>query len=208
MMKKNTRAQLNQLLQERNEYPDRAAQIDAKVSEIFGETHAVLVMDMSGFSRLTIKHGIMHFLAMIQRMNAITVPAIEEHGGEVIKTEADNVFAIFAEVKTAVETAMDINRRLSAANTMLPEEMDMHGKFGIGYGEVLIVEDEDLFGSEVNLASKLGEDLARREEILLTDAAFSHLESGFAEFEEIEMSVSGLQLLVRKVKPASAPPKV
>jgi adenylate cyclase len=200
-MKGNTRAELSRLLQERNEYPDRAAQIDARVSEIFGRTHAILVMDMSGFSRLTIKHGIMHFLAMIHRMNAIAVPAIEEHGGEVIKTEADNVFAIFPEVKEALETAMDINRRLSAANTMLPEEMDMHGKFGIGYGEVLIVEDQDLFGSEVNLASKLGEDLARREEILLTEAAFSRLEAGFVVCEEVEMSISGLRLLVRKVKP-------
>lgn len=200
-MKRNTRAELSRLLQERNEYPDRAAQIDAKVSEIFGQTHAVLVMDMSGFSRLTIKHGIMHFLAMIHRMNAIAIPAIKEHGGEVIKTEADNIFAIFPEVKEALETAMDINRRLSAANTMLPEEMDMHGKFGIGYGELLIVEDEDLFGSEVNLASKLGEDLARREEILLTEAAFNRLEAGFVVCEEVEMSISGLKLLVRKVKP-------
>jgi adenylate cyclase len=200
-MKGNTRAQLSELLQERNEYPDRAAQIDAKVSEIFGQTHAVLVMDMSGFSRLTIKHGIMHFLAMIHRMNAICIPAIKEHGGEVIKTEADNVFAIFPDVKAALEAAMDINRRLSAANTMLPEEMDMHGKFGIGYGEVLIVEDEDLFGSEVNLASKLGEDLARREEILLTEAAFNRLGDGFVVCEKVEMSISGLQLIVRRVKP-------
>jgi adenylate cyclase len=203
-MKQNTSAQLSQLLQERNEYPDRAVEIDARVAEIFGETHAVLVMDMSGFSRLTIKHGIMHFLAMIHRMNAITVPAIREHGGEVIKTEADNVFAIFPEVRTAVETAWDINRRLSAANTMLPDEMDMHGKFGIGYGEVLIVENQDLFGSEVNLASKLGEDLAAREEILITEAAFARLEEGLAEFDEIEMTISGLQLLVRRVRPASA----
>lgn len=203
-MKQNTRAQLSQLLQERNEYPDRAAEIDARVAEQFGETHAVLVMDMSGFSRLTIKHGIMHFLAMIHRMNAITIPAIKEHGGEVIKTEADNVFAIFPEVRAAVETAQDINRRLSAANTMLPDEMDMHGKFGIGYGEVLIVENQDMFGSEVNLASKLGEDLAAREEILITEAAFARLEQGFAEFDEVEIAISGLQLLVRKVKPASA----
>jgi class 3 adenylate cyclase len=203
-MKQNTRAQLSELLQERNEYPDRAADVDARVAELFGEMHAVLVMDMSGFSRLTIKHGIMHFLAMIHRMNAITIPAIEEHGGTVIKSEADNVFAIFPEVQTAVETALDINRRFSAANTMLPDEMDIHGKFGIGYGEVLIVENQDLFGSEVNLASKLGEDLAEREEILITEAAFSRLEKGFAEFDEIEMAISGLNLLVRRVKSASA----
>jgi adenylate cyclase len=203
-MSKNTLERLGQLLQERNEHPERAAQIDAQVSEVFGETHAVLVMDMSGFSRLTIKHGIMHFLAMIHRMNAIAYPAIEEHGGKVIKTEADNVFAILPDVKAALETAIDINRRLSAANTMLPDEMDMHGKFGIGYGEVLVIERKDLFGSEVNLASKLGEDLARREEILLTEAAFSRLEAGSVECEEIKIQVSGLELLIRRVLPASA----
>ena len=68
-MKDNTREELSRLLQERNEHPDRVEQIDARIRETFGETHAVLVMDMSGFSRMTIKHGIIHFLAMIHRMN-------------------------------------------------------------------------------------------------------------------------------------------
>ena len=69
-MRKNTREELNKLLQERNEYPERAAEVDAKIEEQFCETHAVMVMDMSGFSRLTIKYGIIHFLAMIHRMKS------------------------------------------------------------------------------------------------------------------------------------------
>lgn len=198
-MKNNTREELNRLLQERNEYPDRTEQIDARIRETFGETHAVMVMDMSGFSRMTIKHGIMHFLAMIHRMNQIVAPTVREHGGEVVKFEADNAFAIFEKVEDAVEAAIDTSRRFSAANTMLPEEMDMHGKFGIGYGEVLIVEGADLFGSEVNLASKLGEDLAARGEILLTEAAFSRIEADKREYEEVSMAISGLQLNVHKV---------
>jgi len=198
-MKNNTREELSRLLQERNEYPERIEQIDALIRETFGETHAVMVMDMSGFSRVTIKHGIMHFLAMIHRMNQIVAPTVREHGGRVIKFEADNAFAIFDKVEDAVEAAIDTSRRFSAANTMLPEEMDMHGKFGIGYGEVLIVEDKDLFGSEVNLASKLGEDLAERGEILLTEAAFAEVDAEKREYEEVSMTISGLQLDVHKV---------
>ena len=198
-MRNNTREELSRLLQERNEHPDRAEQIDARIRETFGETHAVLVMDMSGFSRMTIKHGIIHFLAMIHRMNQIVAPTVREHGGQVIKFEADNAFAIFETVEDAVEAAIDATRRFSAANTMLPEEMDMHGKFGVGYGEVLIVADEDLFGSEVNLASKLGEDLAERGEILLTEAAFSQSQADEREYEEVSMSISGLQLIIHKV---------
>jgi class 3 adenylate cyclase len=198
-LKNKTREELSRLLQERNEYPDRIEQIDARIRQTFGETRAVLVMDMSGFSRMTIKHGIIHFLAMIHRMNQIVAPTVREHGGRVIKFEADNAFATFDTVEAAVEAAIDISRRFSAANTMLPEEMDMHGKFGIGYGEILIIEDQDLFGSEVNLASKLGEDLAKRGEILLTEAAFAEVEAEGLECEEVSMTISGLQLNVHKV---------
>lgn len=199
-MRRKTRAELNKLLQERNEYPDRAAEIDEGIRATFGETYAVMVMDMSGFSRLTIKHGIIHFLAMIHRMNQIAMPTVEEYDGAVIKFEADNAFAIFPEVEQAVEASVDIIKRLEAANTMLPDELDMHGKFGIGYGEVLIVQDEDLYGAEVNLASKLGEDLAARNEILITEAAFSRVDASKRSYEEIEMSISGLHLVVHKVK--------
>jgi adenylate cyclase len=199
-MRRKTRTELNKLLQERNEYPDRAADIDAQIRATFGETYAIMVMDMSGFSRLTIKYGIIHFLAMIHRMNQIAMPTVEEHDGAVIKFEADNAFAIFPDVEHAVEACVDIIKRLEAANTMLPELLDMHGKFGIGYGEVLIVQDEDLFGAEVNLASKLGEDLALRNEILLTEAAFNRVDVAKRQYEEIEISVSGLHLVVHKVK--------
>lgn len=204
-MNKQTRDTLAELLQERNEHPERATEIDARIHEIFGETHAILVMDMSGFSRLTIAHGIIHFLAMIHRMHQIALPTVEEHGGEVIKWEADNVFAIFAEVERAVEAAIDIMKRFSAANTMLPEEMDMHGKFGIGYGEALVIEREDLYGSEVNLASKLGEDLACREEILLTEAAFAQVDASARQYELVKMSVSGLELIVHRTKYDATP---
>jgi adenylate cyclase len=199
-MRRKTRAELNKLLQERNEYPDKAAEIDGEIRKTFGETHAITVMDMSGFSRLTIKHGIIHFLAMIHRMNQIIMPTVDEYDGAIIKFEADNAFAIFPDVEQSVAACVDILKRFEAANTMLPDELDMYGKFGIGYGEVLIVQDEDLYGSEVNLASKLGEDLASRGEILLTEAAFQQVDREKRQYEEIELSISGLHLTVHKVK--------
>ena len=42
---------------------------------------------------------------------------------------------------------------------------------GIGYGEMLRIGDADIFGAEVNAACKLGEDVAKSSEILLTGAA-------------------------------------
>lgn len=42
---------------------------------------------------------------------------------------------------------------------------------GIGYGRVLRIGDLDVFGAEVNAASKLGEDIAKANEVLVTQAA-------------------------------------
>ena len=200
MINKRTKTRMARLLQERNEHPARADEIDVRIKEVFGETLAVFVMDMSGFSRQTIRHGIVHFLAQIHRMHSIAAPVVEAHGGEVIKYEADNVFAVFPDVEQAVDAAVELDRGLELADTMLPDEYDMHGEFGIGYGEILVVENEDIYGSEVNLASKLGEDLAQRGEILLTESAFARVDPSRREYERLVMSVSGLELVVHKVK--------
>jgi adenylate cyclase len=196
--------ELTRLLQERNEHPERMAELDEKIRETFAETHAIMVLDMSGFSRLTIKYGIIHFLAMIHRMEAIVRPVVEEYGGRVVKLDADDVFAVFPDVGKAVNGSVDILKRMDAVNTGLPEEFDLYASMGIGYGEVLNLED-DMFGEQMNLASKLGEDLAERGEILLTEAAYKQLEDKSREFEEIEMSISGLHLTVYKIRyPATA----
>ena len=54
-------------------------------------------------------------------------------------------------------------------------ERHLHGSIGIGYGDTLVIGDEDLFGSEMNVACKLGEDIAGLDEILITTAAYTAL---------------------------------
>lgn len=166
---------LDQLLSERNQNPDRVAEIDAEVWRKFGRKVAILALDMCGFSRLASSHGIIHFLAMIHQMQRGAGPAITDNGGKLVKHEADNVFAIFADPAQALEAAVDIFRAFEAMNAVVPDERDIYGSVGIGYGETLVIAESDLYGNEVNLACKLGEDLAGKSEILLTPAAFAAL---------------------------------
>lgn len=171
------RAHLKQLLSERNQYPERAPAIDEEIRRTFERKVAILILDMCGFSRLTAKYGIMHFLGMIHQMDEAARPAIVANGGKVIKQEADNLFAVFDHPSQALEAALDIFRAFDAMNAVLPDERDIYGSIGIGYGETLLIGDEDLFGDEMNRACKLGEDCAERSEILLTDAAWQALPS-------------------------------
>jgi adenylate cyclase len=197
-MNKNNRAYLEKLLQERNERPEKMAEVDAEINATFRQNHAILVMDMSGFSRTTVRYGIIHFLAMIHRMHAIVKPVIAEYSGTIVKEEADNIFAVFPDVKSAVKAAIDSMKQTAAVNTTLPPEMDIYLCIGIGCGDVLMLEGEDMYGSELNLASKLGEDLAERGEILLTAAAFEKFEGKKEDLERVEFSISGLELVAYK----------
>jgi class 3 adenylate cyclase len=165
------REELRRLLSERNQYPGRAAQIDGQIRATFERRVAILVLDMCGFSRLSRKHGIIFYLAMIRQMEEAATPAVVGNGGRVIKQEADNLYATFDQPAGALEAALDIFRAFQAVNSVVPSDRDIHGSIGIGYGETLVVGDEDLFGVEMNLASKLGEDVAQGGEILLTAAA-------------------------------------
>jgi class 3 adenylate cyclase len=169
---------LNQLLSERNQHADRADDIDRQITQTFEQRVAILAMDMCGFTQLTLAHGIIHFLAMIRQMEEVARPAIEGNGGRVIKQEADDIFAVFSEPAQALEAALDILRGFDAINKVLPPERHLHGSVGIGFGDTLVIGDEDLFGSEMNVACKLGEDIAETDEILLTDAAYAALPAG------------------------------
>ncbi len=169
------RAYLNQLLSERNQHAERAAQIDQQIARTFERKVAILTMDMCGFTQLTMAYGIIHFLAMIRQMEEVARPAIEGNGGQVIKQEADDIFAIFNEPAQAIEAALDILRGFAAINKVLPPERHLHSSIGIGYGDTLVIGDEDLFGSEMNVACKLGEDIASEDEILITPAAYTAL---------------------------------
>src|SRR5205085_261609 len=103
---------LRWLLSRRNQFPHEISQIDERIIQEFAQNVAVLVLDMVGFSRLTIKYGIIHYLAMIEQMDDAARPAIVGNNGRVIKQEADNIFAIFNSPVDAVEAALDIFRAL------------------------------------------------------------------------------------------------
>jgi adenylate cyclase len=188
------RALLRRLLSERNQYPERAAEIDRMIRDAFARTAAVLVMDMVGFSRLTFEYGIIHYLAMIHQMQEAARPAVVDNGGRIIKLDADNVFAIFEKPEHALESALDIFRAFDAVNTVVPAERDIYGSIGIGYGETLVIGGRDLFGSEMNLASKLGEDFASKGEILLTPAAFEALPAGRYAFSPAPFTIGEIRV--------------
>jgi len=169
--------------------------IEEALWEEFGEEYAVFVLDMSGFSLLTRKHGIVHYLSMVRRMQLTTEPIVKSFGGSMIKYEADNCFAVFPDPLSAVNAAIALQHAFVASNLLTPEDLDIHIACGIDYGKLLVIDHEDCFGDPVNRASKMGEDLAVAGEILVTRDAMQMIPaSANIRGREIDVSISGITI--------------
>lgn len=164
-------ARLRNLIAERAAAPEaERATIDERIWDLFGETWAIMFTDLAGFSRQVAKFGILHFLQTIHESERLLFPVVEAHDGLILKTEGDSFLAIFRNPSKALQAARKMQDVLDDWNSERPHEELVLLCVGLGYGRVLRVADRDVFGAEVNAASKLGEDEARAGEILATDA--------------------------------------
>lgn len=161
---------LQQLIEERlAPGADRVA-LDRRIWDLFGEHWAVMFTDLSGFSRRVSEFGIIHFLQVIQQSLKLLTPVIDRHDGILLKIEADSLLVIFRRPERAVDCSIAMQRVLVEHNRQLTPEDRILLCIGLGWGDVLRIGDQDVFGAEVNASSKLGEDIAKAGEVLVTGA--------------------------------------
>ncbi|HWW60529.1 MAG TPA: adenylate/guanylate cyclase domain-containing protein [Thermoanaerobaculia bacterium] len=167
-------------------------EIDRRIEDLFGETWCIMATDLCGFSRGVADFGIIHFLQTIYESERILVPVVERNDGILLKIEGDSFLVIFRNVQKALRAAIEMQRTVREYNTGRETIEQVLLGVGLGYGRVLRIGDEDVFGLEVNSAYLLGEDTARAYEILVTKAVRDAAEEvdGIA-FEEIAKAPPG-----------------
>lgn len=168
MRRDRIRERLHELIQIRNQDPERSGEVDELIWKKYGKHCTILVSDQSGYTRLTRARGIIHFLSLHYRLLDMSLPIITASGGIALKTEADNILAVFEETPAAIEAAVKMNEASAVYNKTVEPDFQIYHCIGISCGEVLRT-DFDVFGDPVNVAYKLGEDVARPEEILVCD---------------------------------------
>jgi len=169
--------------------------LETTLWENYGQEQTVFVLDMSGFTRLTRKYGIIHYLSMVRRMQLTSEPIVKSFDGFMIKFEADNCFAIFPTPLQAVNASIAMQHAFDAANILTSDDLDIRIGCGIDYGKILMVGNDDCFGDAVNRASKMGEDLAEAGDILVTKEAMQMIpiEAGI-KAREVNLSISGISI--------------
>jgi class 3 adenylate cyclase len=183
---KASQAKLWKLVEERTKPGTDTAAIDKRIWDLFGEDWAIIFTDLSGFSRQVSEFGIVHFLQIIYEQRKLLLPLVEAHDGLLLKEEGDSLMIMFRAPDRAVACAIAMQKACGNVNERRRPEEHILLCIGVGYGRILRIGESDIWGREVNGASKLGEDTAQPYEILVTAAVKEALgdASGYG-FEDI-----------------------
>lgn len=178
---------LSRLIAERLAPGADKERIDARIWDLFGEEWAIVFTDLAGFSRKVDAFGIIHFLQTIFESERLLVPVIDEHDGILLKIEGDSMLIIFRNPLKALKAVSGMQKACAEYNLGRPETERVLLCAGVGYGRVLRIGDADVFGKEVNSASKLGEDTAGAGEVLVTQQVVDAVPaSSGLRFDELE----------------------
>jgi class 3 adenylate cyclase len=183
---KASQSKLWKLVEERCKPGADTVAIDKRIWDLFGEDWAIMFTDLSGFSRRVSEFGIVHFLQTIFEQRKLLLPIVEAHDGLLLKEEGDSFMIMFRTADRAVACGVAMQKACSNVNERRKPEEQILLCLGIGYGRILRIGESDVWGREVNGASKLGEDTAKPYEILLTSAAKAALgDATMYTFEDI-----------------------
>jgi class 3 adenylate cyclase len=136
----------------------------------------ILFTDLASSTALTQRLGDAQAQELLRAHNAIVREALSAHGGSEIKHTGDGIMASFATASGALECAVAIQRAVVARNEEAAgggveppassfEPLAIH--VGLNAGEP-VAEDEDLFGTAVQLARRIC-DAAHAGEILVSN---------------------------------------
>jgi class 3 adenylate cyclase len=125
---------------------------DHEPGEAYVETafRTILFTDMEGSTSLTQRLGDARAMTVLRAHDRIVGEAISRHGGSEIKHTGDGLMAAFPSGVGAIETAVQMQRRLAEAD----DTGQIRLRIGMSAGEP-VTERNDLFGAVVQLAARL-----------------------------------------------------
>ena len=146
--------------------------------EKYHHLRAILSIDMTGFTSTAMNIGELQSFLRILDAQKVCIPVLKNFSARLIRCFADDIVAIFNDPDQAIDAAFEIHRRIKIfRHSRQASEHPTQCCIGIGCGEVLSIGPNLAQGDEMNRASKLGEDIARAKETLLTERAYEALKS-------------------------------
>lgn len=140
---------------------------------------AILYGDVVGYSRLMDLDEDRTYRRLRDCLIHHWRPLIQEHGGRIVGTGGDSMFAAFAKADQATDCATRIQTRMQEVNADLSDGDRFVLRIGVNFGAVLDSGD-DLYGAVVNVAARLQE-LTEPGGVMIAGAVLDRLSPDRAE---------------------------
>lgn len=101
----------------------------------FRDTMAIMITDLSGFTRITRELGVEGMAALLHGMRKVALPLLARCGGKLVKYQADDLFAAFPDPLSALRCAVALREAFANPELRLPAAVRLC--MGIGYGPVI-----------------------------------------------------------------------
>jgi adenylate cyclase len=115
---------------------------------------AVVHADMVGYSRLIGLDDVGTLSRLRALRHNLIDPAINEHGGRIVKTAGDSLLIVFDSIDGAVRCAVKVQQQIPVLDGDQRPDRVMRFRVGINIGDV-IVDGTDVHGDGVNIAARL-----------------------------------------------------
>lgn len=118
-----------------------------------GPPVTILFTDMEGSTSLTQRLGDSRAQELVRAHDAIVRDSLAAHGGAEIKHTGDGIMASFPSASGALDSAIEIQRKLARHNQEHPDT-PVNVRIGLNAGEP-VREQDDLFGQAVQVARRV-----------------------------------------------------
>lgn len=149
-------------------------------SETGTQPVTVLFTDIAGSTAMTQKLGDAGAQEVVRAHNRIVREAIQGFTGKEIKHTGDGIMASFPSASAGVDAALEMQKRTKSHNASDPNH-PLGLKIGLNTGEP-ISEDDDLFGSTVQLAARIV-DKAAEGQVLVSSSVHGLCQGKQMKFE-------------------------
>jgi class 3 adenylate cyclase/pimeloyl-ACP methyl ester carboxylesterase len=158
----------------------------------------ILFTDVEGSTALTERLGDAKARAVLRNHERTVREALRAHGGAEVKAMGDGFMASFSSATRALECAIAMQRAFAEYNAGVGAHRDapLNIRIGLNAGEP-IAEDEDLFGTAVNMAARIAAQ-AKGKEIMVSDVVRQLVAGkGFSFADRGEVALRGFEGPVR-----------
>src|SRR5262245_34278328 len=148
---------------------------------------ALFAADVVEYSRLMGADEEGTLAALKAHRRELIDPLLTQHQGRIVKTTGDGLLIEFASIVDAVRCAVVMQQGMDSRNANVEESQRIRFRVGINVGDVIVEDDDDIFGDGVNVAARL-EALAEPGRICVSATVREHvaekLPIGFTDLGE------------------------